>query len=225
MHLERLLRYSPILFDFDGLLVDTERQHFTAYKDLVESFGISFHWNFDTFAPIAHESALSIRKALEEAYPTIFENLSWKEFYKRKTQRFCDLIKQGTTQFMPGAEEILRFLIEKEHPFAIVTNSSKKQVELVKDHLPLLSKVPHWFVREHYEKPKPAPDGYLKAMQLLGSKAPIGFEDTKKGIVSLKSAGVKAVLVCDAAHPQRKHIDDTTPFFPTLVDFIKKVGL
>ncbi|PCI76055.1 hypothetical protein COB21_04925 [Candidatus Aerophobetes bacterium] len=220
--LKPLLEYSPILFDFDGLLVDTEKQHFQAYKQTVESFSLSFNWDYASFMPIAHISGVAIRQSLFEAYPELFQKITWEEFYAKKSARYCELIEEGLTRFMPGAEVLIRRLLEENHSFAVVTNSTRRQIDLVKNNLPLLKKVPHWFVREDYNNPKPAPDGYLKALEFFGKKStPIGFEDTKKGIVSLSAAGVLPVLVCDENHPQREHISGDITFYSSLTHLLQ----
>ncbi len=81
---------------------------------------------------------------------------------------------------MPGVEELLKELIELKSKRAVVTNSTKEQIETIKELLPLLKSIPLWITREDYENPKPAPDGYLKAMEVLADSGDrvIGFEDS-----------------------------------------------
>jgi beta-phosphoglucomutase-like phosphatase (HAD superfamily) len=67
-----------------------------------------------------------------------------------------------------------------------------------------LESIPVWITREQYTHPKPAPDAYLKAVELLADPGDriIGFEDTMKGVKALQAAGVQPVLICDKEHPQ-----------------------
>jgi HAD superfamily hydrolase (TIGR01509 family) len=116
---------------------------------------------------------------------------------------------------MPFAEEFIRLIHEKKIPSAVVTNSQKKDVDQVRKKLSTLNLIPKWFTREDYENPKPSPDGYLKALSgfpmILPSES-IGFEDTLKGIQSLKSAKVKPYLICNNNHPQLKNAKDIAHF-------------
>ena len=70
--------------------------------------------------------------------------------------------------------------------------------------IPVLKTVPLWLTRENYQNPKPAPDGYLKAIEMLEGKGgrTIGFEDSLKGLQSLHAAGVDGVLICPPASAQ-----------------------
>lgn len=211
------MNYKNILLDFDGLLVDTEVWHFRAYKQVVESFSLPFNWDFTAFLPIAHKSGDSIKKALVAAYPSLFKQISWQEFYKLKSERYCTLIESANPELMPGAHRLLTHLLAHDCCFAIVTNSSKKQVNLIKERSDLLRQVKHWFVREDYDKPKPSPDGYVKAITTLNMRGPIlGFEDTRKGLEALVAANVQPVLICDPKHPQRADITHDHLYFSSL---------
>jgi beta-phosphoglucomutase-like phosphatase (HAD superfamily) len=78
---------------------------------------------------------------------------------------------------MPGVEKLLTELHKHEIRRCVVTNSTLSQVEAVCSQLPILKTLPHWITREDYEKPKPNPEGYLKAIQMYGKKGDriIGF--------------------------------------------------
>jgi HAD superfamily hydrolase (TIGR01509 family) len=98
---------------------------------------------------------------------------------------------------MPGVAEVLEALAEKGKKRAVVTNSPKEQIDVIKEKLPLLKTIPLWITREDYREAKPAPDGYLKAMGelMIPGDRVIGFEDTIKGLQALLAAGVTGVLV------------------------------
>ena len=64
-----LKKYSPIFFDFDGLLVDTECLHFQAYKDTLQSRGIGCPWSFLQFAEKAHTSGRALQALVSTLIP------------------------------------------------------------------------------------------------------------------------------------------------------------
>ena len=202
-----ILEYSPIFFDFDGLLVNTEHLHYKAYKTLLESYGISFPWDFAAFASVAHKSSTGLSTLITAHAPKLFEKLDWNAFYEQKKAAYVKLLEEGGLELMPGAKEVLD-LVQKAHiPHAVVTNSTLKQITLIREQLPILKKIPHWITREDYANPKPAPDAYLKAIEILGaSEKMLGFEDALRGIRALEGAAITPVLVCSSDHPQMAEV-------------------
>ncbi len=198
-------KFDLFLFDFDGLLVDTEGLHFEAYQRLCARYGCNLPWTLDQFFNIAHTSALGIRNEIERLFPQMFGGRSWDALYSEKKSIYQELLQSGNLSLLPGVQPLLEKLAARGKKRCVVTNSTLPQIELVKTHIPVLQTIPYWFTRESYANPKPAPDGYLKALQEL--KGPqdrvIGFEDSLRGLKSLQQAGVEnTVLICMPTHPQ-----------------------
>lgn len=199
--------YEVFLFDFDGLLVDTEPLHFAAYQQMCENRGVAFPFDFSQFCVEAHGTAMGIWEALERKCPGLFTTESRREvLYGEKKQAYLDLLKKGTLQLMEGVDSFLSELLERGKRCAVVTNSPRDHVEIIKEGLPKLHAIPLWITRENYLNPKPAPDGYLEAMSRLhaSQEKVIGFEDTLKGLSALLAAGVTGVLVCPSERAQVK---------------------
>jgi beta-phosphoglucomutase len=202
-----ILEYSPIFFDFDGLLVDTEPFHYKAYRTLLKNHGISCPWDFPTYITLAHKSSVGLRNATTELAPQLLKSHLWEELYEEKKAIYDKLIEKSPLELMPGAEKMLEIVQSANIPHAVVTNSTFKQISLIQEHLPLLKKIPHWITREDYQSPKPAPDAYLKAIEVLGtSDHMLGFEDSLKGIHALEEASITPVLICPSDHPQVEKI-------------------
>lgn len=193
-------RFDLILFDFDGLLVDTERVHFEAYRELCCRYGYQLSWNFQEFIEVAHSSSQGLRQHL---HPHLGDR-DWKELYAEKSKIYLHLLHAQPPAYLPGVEKLLDVIGSLRLKRCVVTNSTKEQVEMIKGTLPLLESVPVWITREDYERPKPAPDGYLKAIELLADPGDriVGFEDSLKGIEALKKTHALPVLICDPKHPQ-----------------------
>ncbi|MCB1107157.1 MAG: HAD family phosphatase [Chlamydiia bacterium] len=204
-----ILKHSPIFFDFDGLLVDTEELHFQAYVEMMKRHGVFLPWDFTTFASIAHKSSEGLRLAITSLAPKLVESLSWETLYDHKKEAYMALLERGNLKLMEGAEEILNMVQKANIPHAVVTNSTRTQTEMIRKNLPLLNRVPHWITREDYEKAKPSPDAYLKAIEVLGhSDTMLGFEDTLRGIRALEGAKITPVLIAPLDHPQMKEIPE-----------------
>ncbi len=197
--------YQLFLFDFDGLLVDTERLHFQAYREMCRRRGFLLSWSFEEFCQVAHAKAQGMRDSLYLLFPGLLQQEPrWEVLYQEKKDIYEQLLEQGELKLMEGAEELLRALDKAKIKRCVVTNSPLKQIEVIRESLPILQSISLWLTRETYQQPKPAPDGYLKAIEMLGEEGDkvIGFEDTLKGLQALHGAGVQGVLVCPAHSPQ-----------------------
>ncbi|MCB1084551.1 MAG: HAD family phosphatase [Chlamydiia bacterium] len=203
-----ILEHSPIFFDFDGLLVNTEHLHYAAYKRMMENHGASFPWDFEAFAAVAHKSSEGLRKMITEHAPKLIETATWETLYDEKKGEYAKLLDEGNLELMPGAQTILETVQIAQIPHAVVTNSTRTQTEKIAESIPLLKKIPHWITREDYDRPKPAPDAYLKAIEVLGkSDRMLGFEDALRGIRALEGAAIMPVLICSPDHPQMEEVD------------------
>jgi HAD superfamily hydrolase (TIGR01509 family) len=206
--------YDLFLFDFDGLLVNTEELHFAAYRELCQGKGFELDWNLNRFFQAAHFDATGLQRALYEKFPDL-QQYGWDILYAEKKKIYQGLLEKGEVALMPGVEELLRALEKSGKKRCVVTNSAKVQIDLIKEQIEVLQTIPYWFTRETYALPKPHPDGYLKALEKLkepGDRV-IGFEDSVRGLKSLKDAGVStALLICPEDHPQ---LQEPIPFFPS----------
>lgn len=195
-------KFDLYLFDLDGLLVDTEKLHFAAYQTLCENYGHILDWDFSQYIHIAHTSATGLKEML---HPFLsHKEASWDVLYIEKKQIYLQLLRTGGLQLMPGAQKLLKELSTSSTKRCVVTNSAREQVEMIKTLLPILQTIPVWITREDYDAPKPASDGYHKAIELLADPGDriIGFEDSLRGLKALMGTSAKPVLICDPAHPQ-----------------------
>ncbi|MBI5272395.1 MAG: HAD family phosphatase [Chlamydiia bacterium] len=193
--------FQLFLFDFDGLLVDTEKLHYRAYQELMARQGFCLDWDFTTYCRLAHWDATAIRQGLYAKFPDL--NPDWKSLYEEKKKIYKELILGGRIQLMPGVERLLTALQKANIRRCTVTNSSLEQTQLVRAQLQVLNTIPYWVTREQYEKPKPSPECYLYAIRQYASAGDriIGFEDSIRGLLALQGTPALAVLICPKNHP------------------------
>jgi len=116
---------------------------------------------------------------------------------------------------MSGAQAVLEMIHEENVPHCVVTNSTRKQIEKIQEKIAPLKTIPLWITREDYQNPKPAPDGYLEAVKRLGCENGLGFEDSMRGVESLKGANIKPLLICSSDHPQMETVSQDISHFET----------
>lgn len=206
--MEWIHKYQLFLFDFDGLLVDTEPLHYLSYKELCRKRGYDLSWDFTHFCLEAHARAGGVWEGLKREFPQLFEKECQIDvLYEEKKALYVDLLKTTSLQLMPGVESLLAVLEKHQIKRAVVTNSPRAHISLIQHSLPQLQSIPLWVTREDYNLPKPAPDGYRHAIDSLGKEGDriIGFEDTLKGLKALLTAGAEGILVCPSDH---RHVQE-----------------
>jgi beta-phosphoglucomutase len=188
-------QFDLVLFDFDGLLVNTEALHYRAYKKMLESEGFTLDWTFEEFCSIAHRSSQELKMALYRQFQKL--RTDWEDLYSIKKQNYENLLISDSIELMPGVKEVLEHVIQIKVPLAVVTNSFLNQIKVIREKIPELQLIENWITREDYQRAKPSPDGYLLAIKKLGKPNGrfVGFEDSLRGVLSLKEAGILPVYV------------------------------
>ena len=181
-----------IIFDFDGLVVDTETAIFQAWCEVYTAHGQelelstyaecvgSDHGQFD---PMAHLDGL------------LGESLDWDMLEPRKQARIVELLNDQET--LPGVRELLAEAAEKGVPCAVASSSSLDWVGGWLDRLGLGDRFGVVRTRDHVERIKPHPDLFLAAVEQLGI-APheaVVLEDSVHGLQAARTAGIHCVAV------------------------------
>lgn len=190
--------YDLFLFDFDGLLVNTEELHYLAYKEMMRARGVSFTWSFERYCSSAHYATSTFRNDLFNDFPELaIQDPTWTHLYQEKQAAIQQLLKQGAVQLMPGVHQLLENLQKAKIPHSVVTHSPDDLVSIVKKQHAILNQIPHWVTRHDYTNPKPDPECYKLAIERYGKPGGkvIGFEDTPRGLTALLGSNAEAVLI------------------------------
>lgn len=178
------LPYDALLFDFDGVLADTEQFHFSSWRDTLAPLGISIDW------PWYQANCVGIADHVVARRFGVGDPFALVE---AKQQRFRALL-EVSPPFLESTSAFLRELAES-YRMAVVSSSFRTEVEppLVRAGLDAC------FVKilcgDEVERLKPAPDPYLKAAAILGARHPLVIEDSETGIASGRAAGFDVVRV------------------------------
>lgn len=182
-----------LIFDMDGLLVDTEGLHVMAWKELFLLRGFRMkESSYAGYAGVADTDFVERLKA-EAVIPSC---LCTEEIVRDKTSRLVRLADEQGIGVMPGALEILeeakdRFLL------AVASNSEKKFVLAVLRKTGLERFFRHVTTRNDISRPKPAADIYIETARKMGL-APsrcLVFEDSDVGIESAGNAGMACIAI------------------------------
>lgn len=167
-----------ICLDMDGTIIDTNLTHYNSYSKVFEKYNKSFlnieEWN-----------NIIMNDNIDNYLLTIFDKNKVNTIKEEKR----NVLKMENILFTKNSDIFIKFLIENNFNFCIVTNTSKETVEIFKQKLPLLNDIKQWIYREDYNLPKPNSECYelAKKKYYKNEKYIIGFEDSVVGYKALKT--------------------------------------
>lgn len=204
---------QAVIFDLDGLLVDTEIICYQILKEILARFGHPFALEKYTRSFSGKPETVNAAQ-LVEAY-----KLPWTaaEALERILRREEELHAQGV-ELKPGAKELLAYLQETGRGVAMASSSTRERALNLLDQHGVTGYFQQFVFAGEVERGKPAPDVFLKACEKLG-RAPgdcLVLEDSEAGIQAAHAAGIPVICVPDLKTPERRFLDLTAAVCPSL---------
>ncbi len=180
-----------ILWDNDGVLVDTEGLYFQAGHEILATQGVEL--THRDFAEQSLQKGLSVFDFLPDQNAELIEELRLK-----RNARYSALLAEGV-QVVDGVVETLETFYGRVQ-MGIVTGSRRDHFDIVHAYTDLLPFFDFVLAREDYEEAKPHPDAYLTAMRLHGLQPDdcVVVEDSERGCVAAAAAGLRVLAVPNA---------------------------
>ena len=172
------------LFDFDGVLMDTEAQYTRFWDETGRKFV-----DMDGFGSMIKG------QTLVQIFGKYFADRTEEEM-RAVEEAINEYERNMTYEFIPGARGFLNELRQAGIPTAIVTSSNnQKMSQVYKAHPDLHTLVDAILTSEHFSKSKPDPECFLKGMEMLGGtpESTVVFEDSIHGITAGRDAGAYVV--------------------------------
>jgi len=184
--------FDSILFDFDGVLADSEPVHCACWAEVLAPQRITLEWEGyrERFMGIDDREMLRILAA--EATPQLAWEDLWK-LYPEKKERF----RARMTTMPPFDPSLSEFLsdLDGRYIMAVVSSSSCSEIEPMLQAGGLRQFFRTVVGGENVKRHKPAPDPYLLAAERLGVRAPLVVEDSEAGLASGRAAGFEVLAV------------------------------
>lgn len=204
---------QAVIFDLDGLLVDTETICYQILKEILARFGHPF--SLEEYTRDYSGKPETVNAAhLAEVY-----QLPWtaEETLERILHREEELHAQGV-ELKPGAKELLAYLRETGRGVAMASSSTRARALNLLDQHRVMEYFQQFVFAGEVERGKPNPDVFLKACEKLG-QAPgdcLVLEDSEAGIQAAHAAGTPVICVPDLKTPERRFLDMTAAVLPSL---------
>ena len=183
--------YDAILFDFDGVLVDSEPLHYRCWIEILAPWGFRMDWPTYAATAIGITDRLMLSRFCEYANPPVtLETLLGT--YPQKRERFRELMARELP-FFEGYAEFLRSL--DGYKLAVVSSSGRGEIEPALIQAGVRDSFAALVCGGDVKNPKPHPEPYLLAATQLGAKKPLVVEDSEAGEESGRAAGFDVIRV------------------------------
>ncbi len=187
------MKKKAIIFDMDGVLVDTENAYLNMFRDFLRAHG----------KPVREDILLKIVGADSKKTWKYMGKLWGEEDTEKIRQLFHSEYPDGTLDYreylFPGVPQMLRTLKQKNYLLALASSSKKKDIRRMLKENELGSYFTVVVSGEEYKESKPDPEIYNDVKRQLGlnSEECLVVEDSTYGIRAAKAAGLEVIAVDD----------------------------
>lgn len=196
---------KAVIFDFDGVIVDTEPLHYRAFQLLLEPRGMGYGWDEYVETYMGFDD----RDAFMEAFSSRGAALGQEELAEliaRKAELFQEVIREGFSPY-PGVVELIRFLHRAGTPLAICSGALRSDILPILEMLHISDCFDVIVTADDVAKSKPDPECYRIAFQKLrqcrsdsrfDQDNTCAIEDTPAGISAASAAGLRVIAVTNS---------------------------
>ena len=181
---------GAVLFDMDGVLIDSEPLHYASDLQMLDELGVSVPRSYlDRFVGMTN--------------PEMWETIRREKGISRSAREILDrqlavkigLLREGDYSAIPGVSDLIRGLRGRGIPVAVASSSSAPFIVEVLRKIGLDEYIRIFVSGEDVPSGKPAPDVYLKAAQSLRVESGecVVIEDSRNGVLAGKRAGMRVV--------------------------------
>jgi len=187
---------KAVIFDLDGIITDTAKYHYIAWKNMAQKIEIEIDEVFnEKLKGISRMGSLEL--ILEQGHKTgVFSAVEKDRLAAEKNSEYLELLKELTaTDILPGIKTLLQQLRAANYGVALASASKNAPQILaalgIEEYFPVIADP------SAVKAGKPAPDIFLAAAAQLGVEPEncIGIEDAEAGVQAIRAAGMKAIAV------------------------------
>ena len=187
---------KAFLFDLDGVIVDTAKYHFLAWKKIANQLGINFtEEHNELLKGVSRIRSLDIILELGKKVATQEDKDKWLQ--QKNEDYLSQLVDMDDREILPGVFEVLKFLKDNNQPIAL--GSASKNARPILEKTGILSYFDAIVDGNDVTNAKPDPEVFLIAAKLLNVKPEnaVVFEDSVAGIQAANIANMISIGIGD----------------------------
>jgi len=208
---------KAVIFDMDGLMIDSERATFEEYGNVLKSMNLTITEEFykTLLGKTVKVGKTLFHKEYGEDFPV---DDVIKEVHIRLAERF----EKYGVPVKKGLVELLEFLKKNNYKTIVATSSNRARVDKILGQANLTEYFDDSICGDEVTNGKPNPEVFLKACDKLGVKPneAIVLEDSEAGILAAHNADIKVICVLDMKYPEDEYASMTYKILDSLDQII-----
>jgi len=182
---------KAVIFDMDGLMVESEPLHFKAYKEAIKNLGVILNWK--DYLPYLGVSDKDISKSLIKRFKL---SISEERLINNKREIYLNYLKK---EIEPKKEllSLVKQLFNEGLLLAVASSSTFEEIETILSKFRIIKYFREIISAEDAIKGKPSPDIFLLTAAKLKVEPNdcLVLEDSKNGVIAAKKAGMKCFMI------------------------------
>jgi len=199
---------DAVIFDFDGIIVDTEPLHYKAFQELLVPLGLGYSWQQYMDVYLGFDDRDAFREAFRAGGRPLSDQ-ELKSLMAGKAEAFLRIVSVGVEPY-PGVVELIRS-ISGTLPLALCSGALRSDIDPILAQLGLVGAFDTLVTADEVAASKPDPESYRLAVKRLQGLFPgridparsLAVEDTPAGIRSATGAGLKVLAVTNSYPEER----------------------
>ena len=193
-----------VIFDFDGVITDSEILHLRAFNQVLAQYGMEITTK-DYYKDYLGLTDLDLIKLLVDRRQLELDEQGIENFAEQKKQAFEKLAK-SEGRIIEGVRDFLGMLKQNDVPMAICSGALRAEIELILEEAGLRDFFDVIVSAEQVKKGKPNPDGFLLTLEKLNEISPtatsagqcVVIEDSYWGLEAAKAAGMHSIAITNS---------------------------
>ncbi|OYV98802.1 MAG: HAD family hydrolase [Deltaproteobacteria bacterium 37-65-8] len=196
---------EAVLFDFDGILVDSEPMHHRAFNEVLDPLGMAFPWKEYVETYMGFDDRDAFREAFR-AKGIDLDDTNLAKLVAAKSEAFLRGLRAGVTAY-PGAVPLIETLSAAGTPLALCSGALRADIDPILARLGVARRFDAIVSADDVRRSKPDPESYALAFRRLAETysssltvpgKSVAVEDTPAGIRSAKGAGLRVLAVTNS---------------------------
>ena len=214
-------KFKALIFDFDGIITDTEPVHMEGWLSVLEDVGITFSED-EYHARYLGFNDRDFLDAVSHANGCHFTDVQKSSMTEEKHSEVIRLLERNVP-LLPGVKDFVE-AAAKDHMLAICSGSTRGEIDYILRKLKWNSLFNPIVSAELVKKGKPDPEGYIRTLETLTERASdsllaeevLAIEDSPNGIAAANAAGIKCIAITNSCDP--KNLSAAYRIFDSLSD-------